>query len=251
MLMDRDTLQLLEGFAHELRTPLSAIAGHSSLLSLGAHGPLTEAQAHALNRIEANKQQMIALIGHLLTYAEAASGALTHSVEECALRPIIAQQVANLEEAARERDVQIHWSDADGLSDANDGPAKRSFADVALVSERTTHEVLAILLQDALAHSEPSSVLQVRLHHTKEWLRVVMESRGPATAEHSADLLFVPYARDTDGRPLSLPGSALALPRARALARSMGAEVRAHFADSHRIVQFEVGRTANLRALAG
>lgn len=247
--MDLKTLQLLEGFAHELRTPLSAIAGHSSLLTLGVHGPLTEAQSRALMRIEDNKAQMINMIGSVLRYAEAASAVTTHPVARIPLRPIVAMEVAAHAAAAEENGVQLEWLD-DHVAVAS-AEADGSGCDVACISESTTREVVAIMLEDALAHSERDGRVQVRLYCTEETLRVAVESGAPTQVDRVAELLFEPYARDADGRSVYAPGHALSLPRARALARSVGAEVTALFSNSRRILQFDVRRFVNLGTLAG
>src|SRR5690606_5035901 len=43
--------QFLATMSHELRTPLNAIGGYAELVDIGIHGPVTDAQHHALQRI--------------------------------------------------------------------------------------------------------------------------------------------------------------------------------------------------------
>jgi signal transduction histidine kinase len=238
--MDPETLYLLHGFAHDLRTPLSAIAGHSSLLSLGVHGPLSAAQAHALNRIEANKKELIGMIGKLLNYAEAASAALTPSLSACALYPMVAHGVNALKATALARGVRFVCADDKNTSASSDAHAADSRSDLAQINESTTQEIIGIMLADALAHSERGSEVAVRVQRTSDVLSVIVESSAREPVDYSHELLFVPYARDAHGRPVYAPGRSLSLPRARVLARGMGADVHAVFEQARRIVQLDV-----------
>ncbi len=244
--MDPETLNLLNGFAHDLRTPLSAIAGHSSLLSLGVHGPLSAAQAHALNRIEANKKELIGIISQLLSYAEAASAALPPSVTACAVHPIVAHGVDALKDKALAQGVRFVCAGHDDTSASSDAHAADSRPDLAQINESTTQEIIGILLADALAHSERGSEVVVRVQRTCDMLSVVVESSAREEIDYAHELLFVPYARDAHGRPVYAPGLSLSLPRARALARGMGADVHAVFEQARRILQLDVPHAATV-----
>lgn len=243
--MDSKTLQLLEGFAHELRTPLSAIAGHASLLSLGVHGPLTEAQAHALDRIEENKKQLISLIGDLANYAEAAATALAQPRDERAISPVVTQGIAALAESALSHDVRFDWLE-DGHE--SESQADEEMQDIGLFNECITLEVIKIMLEDALVHSERKSVVKVRVGRIDKVVRVAVGTSAAARADFDAELLFVPYARDSHGRPVHGPGRSLCLPRARALARSMEADLHAVLTETRRVLQFDVPHRANVGA---
>lgn len=82
-------------------------------------------------------------------------------------------------------------------------------------------------------------------------VHVVVESNGRVITADTADLVFVPYARDSSGRQLYAANRALALPRASALAQAVGAEVRAVPDDFRRVLRLDVPRAANLGPLAG
>ena len=76
MTTEKTTLSVLEGLAHELRTPLGAIGGYAELLRLGMHGPVTTAQAEVLARITRNQDIMVGIITDFMAYAELDAGAV-------------------------------------------------------------------------------------------------------------------------------------------------------------------------------
>lgn len=68
--MNHFTLDELALFAHELRTSLTAIGGFKQLLELEVHGPVSPAQASALERIHVNQQNAVMLITQFMQQAE-------------------------------------------------------------------------------------------------------------------------------------------------------------------------------------
>ena len=64
------TLDEVATFAHDLRTSLAAIGGFVQLLEIGVHGPISPAQARALERIHVNQQQAVLLITEFMHQAE-------------------------------------------------------------------------------------------------------------------------------------------------------------------------------------
>ena len=238
--MNRETLQLLLGLAHELRTPISAIAGHASLLSMGVHGPLSAAQAESLGRIQHNQQELLALIGDVVQYAEAASGTIDINTESVSIWPTVTQAVDAMRASAALRGVrvEIEAASTDTTADARIDPA-------------ATRGVLDTLLEDALTHSARDTVINVGASQTDDRLQVSVRSDGaPVTPEREASM-FEPYARDHLGRPVHSGGRSLSLPLARAMARAMGGELRVIPDSARRALQFEVRLAANLRSGVG
>ena len=66
---NRAKSDFLAQLSHELRTPLNAVGGYTDLIAMGIHGPVTEEQRTALERLKRAQQELLTHIDELLTYA--------------------------------------------------------------------------------------------------------------------------------------------------------------------------------------
>jgi len=89
--------QFLAVMSHELRTPLNAIAGHTQLLDLGLHGPITDAQRDALDRIDRSQRHLLSLVNDVLNLAHIESGRAEFLFEHLEVAPLIHSIVAMIE----------------------------------------------------------------------------------------------------------------------------------------------------------
>jgi signal transduction histidine kinase len=80
----------LATMSHELRTPLNAIAGHVQLVELGLHGPVTEAQLGALERVQRAQRHLLSLINDVLNLAKLEAGKVEYATEEVVLAELLA-----------------------------------------------------------------------------------------------------------------------------------------------------------------
>ena len=83
--------EFLAMMSHEFRTPLNAISGHVQLLTLGIHGPLTDAQRNALDRVDRAQRFLLRLINDLLNVARLKAGQLDYDIQPVALGDVLAE----------------------------------------------------------------------------------------------------------------------------------------------------------------
>ncbi|HEX9985534.1 MAG TPA: PAS domain-containing sensor histidine kinase [Thermoanaerobaculia bacterium] len=89
--------KFLSMMSHDLRTPLTSISGHASLLANGLHGPMTGPQHDSVMRIREACAVLLGMINDILSFAQLDSGKV-----EVRLRPVqVADSIARAEGLTR------------------------------------------------------------------------------------------------------------------------------------------------------
>lgn len=88
---DRLKTQFLSNVSHDLRTPLTAIITHAEILREGMLGPLTDRQRASIDGVIKGGNQLLQMVGEILTYARGAADQLTLSPTTFALSGVVQQ----------------------------------------------------------------------------------------------------------------------------------------------------------------
>ena len=83
--------RFLSMMSHDLRTPLTSITGHASLLAGGMYGPLTANQSDGVTRIRDAAQELLRMINDILNFAKLESGHVDMKVIPVAVRDAVAR----------------------------------------------------------------------------------------------------------------------------------------------------------------
>jgi len=97
--------EFLANTSHELRTPMNAIIGYTSLLLDGIYGALTEKQQSVLKRIATNSNNLLHLINNILDISKLTAGKITLYVEEFQLSEALSEVVDAMESLAKEKNI--------------------------------------------------------------------------------------------------------------------------------------------------
>ena len=241
--MDHETLELLAGLSHELRTPLGAIAGYAELLRLGAHGPLPDAQLELLGRIIRNQQSAVEILDAVLAYATASTGALTLHAVDAPLVALLQRATAECASLAAQRDLTLL------LPDEATDPAVGTLSIHA--DGAAAHVVLTALLRAAMVGATIGESIALTVSATEDLVSVEVLHASRGTVAGQAESVFTPFARGHAQSFVSGDMDALALPRARALARASGGDVVAVVEDGQRVLRLSLPRAAATVPAAG
>ena len=235
----KSTLTVLEGLAHELRTPLGAIGGYAELLRLGMHGPVSTAQAEVLARITRNQDIMVGIITDFMAYAEVDAGAVRLVPTLSVMSDIVQGGIEKIESRAAVQGVQISRSIEMHADESPSQARVLNAADVTvLVDARAAMTVVAELLRDALDTAGADGQVNVDLAVSSEHVDVLIESSGQPISASRVDAVFVPFDRSRGPGHSPARPPALSLPHARLMARLIGGDVTAVPHESRRALVF-------------
>jgi signal transduction histidine kinase len=81
--------RFLAEMGHEIRTPLQAVGGYADLMAMGVHGPVTDQQRVALERIHAGVVHLVELTTALLDHAKIEAGHVDYTMAAVRVGPTI------------------------------------------------------------------------------------------------------------------------------------------------------------------
>ena len=196
--------------AHALRTPLAALQLQAQLVER-AESP--EARQQALGNLRQGLERLTHLVAQLLTLARQEPGAVTLPREPVDLRALAADVVAEMTQAALDRDIDLGLDAATGADPAN----VRGDVDALRI-------LLTNLIDNALAYIPAGSRVdvQVRPGADRRGVELVVADNGPGIALAERERVFDRFYRLPDA---PTGGSGLGLAIVAEIAQSHGARV--------------------------
>ena len=191
--------QLIDGIAHELRTPLVRLR-----YRLEMSENLTESESQALNR---DIGQLEALIEELLTYARLD-------------RP---QNELNLSTPDLPDWLQTHIDDVQSVNPQRTLRTRVTPGDYGALDMRLMERVLDNLINNALRYSE--STLQIGLDVQGNLASLTVEDDGPGIAPEARETVFEPFVRLDPSRDRATGGCGLGLAIVYSIAQAMSGTV--------------------------
>lgn len=227
--------QFVAAMSHELRTPLNAIAGHTQLLEMGIHGPITEAQRETLAHIDRAQRHLLRLVNDVLNLARLQAERVAFATEPLRLADVVADMDALISPQLREKNISY----------AVHVPPDC----IALGDRDKVGQVLLNLLSNAVKFTPPGGAVSVdcvgRADGTDDprmvYLRV--HDTGLGIGAEKLEQVFEPFVQVDTSLAGRAAGTGLGLAISRDLARGMGGDLRARST-------LGVGSTLTLQLLA-
>ncbi len=201
--------ELLAGVSHELRSPLTAVIGLSSVLDRGIYGPLTDRQRAFVTQIGASGRHLLEVITTILDFAKEESGRGDPVLSPSDVAPII-------EEA---RGVVDDLADRRGLSIVVDVPAELPRIRIDAVRFRAA---LINLLANAVKFTPAGGTIGVRARYGDDEVRVTVWDTGVGIAADDLERIFEPFEQGDSSLSRPFEGTGLGLTLSRRLIETMG-----------------------------
>jgi PAS domain S-box-containing protein len=215
--------EFLAMMSHEFRTPLNAISGHVQLLTLGIHGPITDAQRGALDRVDRAQRYLLRLINDLLNVARLRSGHLEYDLQPV----VLADALAELEPMIGPQLAAKY------IAYRVDVPP-----DVVVVADREKLvQVLLNLLSNSVKFTPARGTVTIDSPRratppaAPDACFVRVRDTGIGIPLHKQSAVFEPFVQVDTSPSGRSAGAGLGLSISRDLARGMGGDLRARSAE--------------------
>ncbi len=206
----RHMRQFTADASHQMRTPLSVLRAHVSVLkTMGLNNP---AKNQSLVDIDMATERLQRLLVQLLAMARAENAVLKGARGRMMALPGIVRQIASSHapDAAR-RNMRLHFEDSDTA------PAS------LLVDADLLTEILSNLIDNAIRYNDPGGTVWVRVRAEGDSVILEVEDDGPGIRPEDRKRVLERFTRLCNDE--HRPGSGLGLSIASALAESLGARL--------------------------
>ena len=205
----------LSNMSHDIRTPMNAIIGITTLMKNELHQP--EKLAEHLGKLETSGQLLLGIINDILDMSRIESGKTTLNVEKMNLTQQISQLDSVIRQQAGQRrqtfTVETHVQHENVMGDSN--RLKQVLMNILSNAVKYTPNGGHIRLEvDELTHTE---------HYTK--YRFVVQDDGIGMSEEFQKTLFEPFTREEKSGTNKVQGTGLGMAITKSIVDLMGGTI--------------------------
>ena len=211
---NRSKSEFLAVMSHELRTPLNAIGGYVQLLEMGIHGPVTDAQSHALERVRKSQQHLLGLINEVLNYARLESGMVTYEIADVPVREVLASTEVLIEPQAQARGLALRVHGCPETLTVRADPEK-------------LRQILLNLASNAVKFTDAGGRIEIACRYDGDEVALRVRDTGIGIPADKLESIFEPFVQVRAELTRTTEGTGLGLAISRDLARGMGGDLTA------------------------
>jgi signal transduction histidine kinase len=205
----RDKSESLASIGHDLRTPLNAMLGFSTLLLQGRAGALNDKQRGYLEQVTQAARHLRGLIEDVLDLSKLDAGVLKLRMEEFNFMEELAEVLASIAPLAEAKAICIE-------------PGTRTEA-LVLADRVRVRQILYNLLGNAIKFTGRGGTVGVETRVSGEFLEICVQDTGPGIAAVEQELVFQKFYQTSTRQE---GGTGLGLAITRRLVEQHGGEVR-------------------------
>jgi signal transduction histidine kinase len=193
--------------ARELRSPLTAIKGYSSMLLSGAMGNLEGRAAEGIRKVEASTEYLIDLMEDMLDIARLETGDTRLDLQPVSIGQIVTQISSSFKQRVRDKNLRLAARVSPRLPPVYGDQDRIS----QILNNLVTNAYLYTLPKGRIAIEARDERNKKRPRGSGEWVVVSVSDTGIGIAAEDQDLIFKrffraehPVVRHHQGRGLSL-----------------------------------------------
>ncbi len=203
--VDKLKTEFLSLASHQLRTPLTAIKGYSSMLIEGSFGKLTKKIDEPIKRIYTSAQGLVSIVEDLLNVSKIEQGGMKYEMSPTDLAPIVHNLYGEMQIPAQSKNI-IFTMDVD--------EAQKFVANVDPVKIK---QVFLNLTDNSIKYTPQDGTVTISLRRVDGTIEFAVKDNGVGITPETKAKLFEKFSRGEGGK-MNTGGSGLGLYLARQIA---------------------------------
>lgn len=230
--LDNAKTEFISIASHQLRTPITAIKGFSSLILEGSYGEVSEGVHGALDKIYLSAERLVNLIEDLLNVSRIESGRMSFVFEKASMEKLLKELYDNFVLVAKDKKFYLDLNVPETpLPDVAMDYTKireltSNFIDNALkYTEKGGVTIKAELRESGIMVDEKGFVIEGQKSTFGPVVRVTVSDTGIGIPKEEIPYLFKKFSRGKDVSRLHVGGTGLGLYVGKAIAEAHNGQV--------------------------
>lgn len=232
--LDNAKSEFISIASHQLRTPLTAIKGYTSLILEGSYGKIDNQIQDVINKVYSANNRLIELVENLLSISRLESGRMQYNYQLVQLADVVDEAMSMFAVVAKKRDINLEVL-------TPEMPLPLLSLDAGKI-----REVLSNLIDNALKYTEKGSVIVKMEQLGDEKVRLSIKDTGIGINKEDLEHIFLKFARSKETEKLYVGGTGLGLYVGRTFIEKHGgrlwAESAGHGHGSEFILELPISR---------
>ncbi len=195
--LDNAKSEFISIASHQLRTPLTATKGYTSLILEGTYGEISDSVKNALGKVYTANERLIQLVEDLLNISRIESGKMKYNFKKINVFDIMASLDDTFKLMAQKKNIEFKMK----------MPNKEI---MVFVDPLKIREVISNLIDNAIKYTEKGFV-HVNVECDEENIKIIIKDSGIGISKKNQEHLFTKFSRGKNSARLYMEGTGLGL----------------------------------------
>jgi len=210
--LDKLKTEFLSLASHQLRSPLTAIKGYTSMLLEGSFGAVKPEQKEAIDRVFQSSTHLAKVVEDLLNVSKIEQGGLKYQMTQFDLEKAVKDLATDLSVTAQKKGLALNF-------ETDSKPPYTINGDMEKL-----RQVILNIIDNAIKYTQEGSITVKLLHSGAGMIRIDVTDTGMGISPEEKEKLFQKFSRGEGGK-LNTSGSGLGLYLAKQITEAHGGHI--------------------------
>ena len=208
--IDKQKSEFVSFATHQLRAPLTAMKGYTSLILEGELGPMSDEIKKAVGRIYSSSNTLATIVNDYLNISRIELGTLKYNFEVIDLRTVVEQVIEELRPSIEKKGLKFSFMDQ--TIDKNDSNTQSHSRFMVHADKDKMKQVITNLIDNSLKYTPSGSIEMKLIKNTSDRkILFTIKDTGMGIAADVLPKLFEKFVRSTRANKQNIYGTGLGL----------------------------------------